>query len=112
MHRPLPRGIALVDSIFWPAEGGRAAEFWAIRLPVDSSDRRRSTWHLEEQNAVEVRFAAWWSTGIEVRLSGKGDVLRGRAEIYVDDAPSRPTWAPVTARRATCPSRIPIPTLR
>jgi hypothetical protein len=112
MHRPLPRGIALVDSLFWPAEGGRPAEFWAIRLPVDSSDRRCFTWQGDGPNAIELRFPAWWSTGLALRLAGKGEVLRGRAEIYTDDGPSRPTWASVTARRTTCPSSIPIPTSR
>lgn len=108
LYQPLPLGVALVDSLFWPAPRGRPAQYWAVRIPVAKAERRRSMWN-GRRDSLELRFPSWWSTGLVMRFAGSGDTLHGRADVYVDYSPSEPTWAQVTAVSMKCPTRIPIP---
>jgi hypothetical protein len=104
LHTPLPDGIALTDSLFQPAEKGRPAEYWAVRLRSAGTENRRAFWSSTGADSLKVILPAWWSTGIVLSLPARGDSLVGRADIYVDYEPAAPTYAAVTAHRQACPT--------
>ena len=107
-YKPLPTAIALLDSLFWPAEGGRPAEYWVVRLPGNDAERRRAMWS-EQGDSLILRFPNWWSSGLWMELRGTSSTLRGRATVYVDYSGGKSTSARVTAITIACPSTIPAP---
>ena len=107
-YEPLPTTVALLDTLFWPAEHGHPAEYWVVRLPGDTTDRRRAMWS-QAGDSLILQFPSWWSSGLRIPLRGVGKTLRGRAADYVDYGPSKRTWARVTAVSVPCPAQIPAP---
>ena len=100
MYQPLPTRIALTSKVM--TKRGHRREYWGVRWPTDSL-RRVATWQHLGADTIAVRLPSWWSTGLWLAFTPRGDTLVGRAEVYVDYSPMEPTFARVTGVPVACP---------